>query len=77
MSEELHIMVGRIEGKQDMTLDLVKDIHSRLDVHNDKINSLERSRSAAIASAGAVGGIFGFLGSTGLGRAIAAIMGAH
>ena len=77
MSDEINRTLGRIEGKQDMTIDMVQEIKSRLDSHNDKIGSLERSRATAIASAGAVGGVFGFLGSTGIGKAIAAIIGSH
>lgn len=77
MSDEINRALGRIEGKQDMTIDMVQEIKTRLDSHGDKIGSLERSRTAAIASAGAVGGVFGFLGSSGFGKAIAAILGAH
>lgn len=77
MSDEINRSLGRIEGKQDMTLGMISEIKEKMDAHGERINSLEKSRVAAMAGAGAVGGVFGFLGSTGFGKALATIIGSH
>lgn len=89
MSDEVNRALGEIKGTlvqfqrdterrfDELKEDMKQEIKVTLDGHTEKINSLEKTRAVAIASAGAVGGVFGFLGSTGFGKAIAAILGAH
>lgn len=89
MSDEINRSLGEIKGTlvqfqrdterrfDDLKEDIKIEIKMQLNEQGEKITSLEKSRVAAMATSGAIGGVFGFLGSTGIGKALATIIGSH
>lgn len=54
------VAFGRLEGKVDSILTL---LIPKLDDHDKRIGSLERSRARAIGFAGGIGAVAGYIGS--------------
>ena len=57
-NSEVLIAIGRIDGKTDLILDQLRTQNKRIDAHDERLRTLENSRSKAL-------GIMAFLMATG------------
>lgn len=63
MSNELHQMIGRIDERTELMMKSMDEFKRSAENHNERIGSLERTRSYGMGVAASIGAIVSLLGS--------------